>query len=93
MQRLFRGEILFTRDGRSLICICKFPARALSGMFYAVSGLTWLSEGHVMPFLKVGRPEARRLAHLHTHRPAEHGAADQRALSPRPHRHTITSTF
>lgn len=32
-----------------------------------------------MPFLKVGRPEARRLAHLHTHRPAEHGAADQRA--------------
>lgn len=55
--------------------------------------LTWLPEGHVVPFLEVGRPQSRRLADPQPHRPAEHRAADQRAVSPRPRRHTITSTL
>lgn len=45
-----------------------------------------------MPFLEVGRPETRRLADPQSHRPAEHGAADL-SVSPRPRRHTITSTL
>lgn len=54
---------------------------------------TWFPEGHVMPFLKVGRPEARGLTNPHPHRATEHDATPQRALSPRPRRHTITSTL
>lgn len=58
-----------------------------------VAGLTWFPEGHVVPFLKVGRPQARRLAHPHAHRAAEHGAADQleHSESPTPRRSAALS--
>lgn len=60
----------------------------LAEYLWAKEGLTWFPEGHVVPFLEVGRPEPCGLAHLDAHRPAEHG---ERSASPR--RHTITSTL